>query len=117
MNRPEMAKQIEKLLPTLAKMNKDRLKIGEALRSKFVSDYSISRIRTLTIDNYVIGNGSKDTFCYRIERETDSLGRILGSRSDKFGVYLSKEAKGRLKEYRPTAKWGHQPVEAFSAVK
>jgi hypothetical protein len=74
MNRPEMAKQIEEHLPGLAKMNENKWKSGEALRHKFVSDYSISKVCWLTVDNYVIGNGSKDTFCYCIERETDCLG-------------------------------------------
>ena len=64
-----------------------------SLRKKFTSDYPTSRIRTLTLDEYVTGKGGQ-TFCNRIENDLNEWGNIHGSFATKFGVYFGKFGKG-----------------------
>jgi hypothetical protein len=58
----------------------------------------------LTLDEYVQGKGSKDSFCYWVERKLTDLGHIQGAMADKFGVYYSKERKS----YRFVKKYKNQ---------
>jgi hypothetical protein len=75
----------------------ERLKVYEILHKKFLSKWSRNKLAdTLTLDNYAMGRGDKDNFCYWIERETRLLGSILGATSDKFKVYFDKR-EGRYK--------------------
>ena len=69
------------------------------LRKKFTSDYSTSRIRTLTLDEYVTGKGGQ-TFCNRIENDLNEWGNIHGSFATKFGVYYGKFGKNSKSKYR-----------------
>lgn len=118
MNRLEMAEQIAQRVPLLAKRNKEERKSAEKLRIGFVADYPISRICALTLDEYVIGKGSDSrSFCYRLEREMDSLGRILGATAFKFGVYFGRTKSDPLEQYRFRSHWGSNLEESFSSVK
>ncbi|MGO9585560.1 MAG: DUF3883 domain-containing protein [Limisphaerales bacterium] len=63
----------------------------EKLRRKFVKLFPRSRIPHLTLDQFVQGKGSKDSFCYWVERRTSALGHIQGTPSKKFGVFFSKK--------------------------
>lgn len=118
MNRLSMASEIAERLPTLRKRGEDHVADAEELRLHFVGDYPVSRIPRLTLDEYVIGNGKKShSFCYRLEREMDSLGRILGARADKFGVYYGKIKSDPAQIYRHAQHWGANYTEAFAAVK
>lgn len=70
----------------------------EKIRSKFVKLFPLSRIATLTLEEYVVGkeiNGklNKNSFCYWVEWETEELGKIQGARADKFGLYCGKETQ------------------------
>jgi hypothetical protein len=90
----------------------------EKLRQQFVSDYAISRIPKLTIDEYVIGKGKNNpSFCYRVERELDRMGRILGATADKFGVYYGERRNDPTRGYQHTEMWGATPKAAFASVK
>ena len=82
------------------------------LREKFVKDYSLDKLKILPIDDFVIGRGS-NSFCYRLERELDKLGRILGSPAPKFGVFYFKETG----EYRHTKIWGTNYKEAYKNIR
>ena len=114
MNRQEMEEQIQLYVPVLAVEEKDRWKYAEKLRTEFVRDYSLAKIAAMQLDDYVIGKGSKNrSFCYRLEREMDDLGRILGATAIKFGVYYSKDAS----QYEFGKKWGHNLGDAFSSLK
>lgn len=85
----------------------------EELHKTFLSKWPLAKLaEVLTLENYVIGTGGTDTFCYWVERKTRSLGSILGSKSDKFKVYFDKEKQ----DY----KWikGHSSaIEAFEFTK
>jgi 5-methylcytosine-specific restriction endonuclease McrA len=65
----------------------------EKLRQNFVSKFPPSRIPHLTLDDYVEGKGSKDSFCYWVEWKTSELGRIQGSNASKFGVFFDKKTQ------------------------
>ena len=118
MNRLEMAEEIANHVPVLAEYDKDKWKTSENKRTEFVADYPINRILSLKIDEYVIGKGPTNrSFCYRIEREMDTLGRILGSTAFKFGVYFGRTKSDSTEEYRCRPHWGATPDEAFPAVK
>lgn len=62
----------------------------EKLRIRFVNDYNMNKIMNMTKEEYVVGLGSKSSFCYRLETELQELGNIHGSTSVKFGLYYGK---------------------------
>lgn len=70
----------------------------ERLRDDFVKLFPLSRIATLTLEEYVVGkeiNGKVNTnsFCYWLEWKTEELGKMQGARADKFGLYCDKETQ------------------------
>ncbi|MFN8382081.1 MAG: DUF3883 domain-containing protein [Anaerolineales bacterium] len=118
MNRLDMAEKIKTRVPFLVKEFAEDLENGEKLRKKFVADFPISKIRAMGIDEYVIGKGADNrSFCYRIEREMDSLGRILGATAFKFGVYFGRTKSDTSHEYRASNIWKASGKEAFPFVK
>src|ERR1051326_651423 len=118
MNRLEMAKKIKKHVRVLAKRDKDEWKHAEVLRREFVADYPLSKISKLSLDEYVIGKGKDNrSFCYRLEREMDTLGRILGATAFKFGVYYGRTKSDASMRYRFTPHWGSTLEKAFISVK
>lgn len=118
MNRLEMEDIVATRVPMLAQRDKDEWKRAETLRKAFVHDYPIVQIPNLSLDEYVIGKGADNrSFCYRIEREMDSLGRILGATAFKFGVYHGRTETDEVHQYRFGTRWGTDLNEAFAAVK
>lgn len=87
----------------------------ENVRKQFVSYFSKIKILGLDINDYAIGQGTKDwhVFCYGIERTFNELGCILGSTSLKFGIYYSPTKK----EYIFSRKFGTTPINAFTNIK
>jgi len=70
----------------------------EKLKNDFVKLFPLSRIATLTLEEYVVGkriNGKVNTnsFCYWLEWETEELGKMQGATADKFGLYCDKETQ------------------------
>lgn len=91
----------------------ERFRKCEKIRKEFLSRFPKNKLMdVLTLDNYAIGRGDTDNFCYWVERKTRSLGSILGARADKFKIYFDKKARKYkwVKGYR-TAQ------EAFKATK
>ena len=87
------------------------------LRAEFVKDFSLKHIAEMKIDEYVIGKGN-ETFCYRIERELDGLGRILGATAIKFGVYYGVAKGDDEYKYRHSEKiWGSNHKIAFQNIR
>lgn len=89
----------------------------EKLRRKFVNDFPIQRIKDMTMDEYVVGLKRHDTFCYRLENELKSLGNMLGSPANKFGVYYGKYGDDLTKKYRFSKRYGKNLEEAFGNIK
>jgi hypothetical protein len=65
----------------------------DELQRAFVAEFPPSRVRAMSLDDYVVGKGNKTSFCYWVEWRTAQLGNIQRSPPDKFGVYFSKEKK------------------------
>ena len=87
------------------------------LRDNFVKHFSIKRLLNLEIDEYVAGKGDSNTFCNRMERELDPLGRIIGATAHKFGVYYGFESGDDFKKYRYTKLWGNNYKIAFLNIR
>src|ERR1039457_6263014 len=65
----------------------------EKRRREFPSKFPPSRIPLLSLDDYVEGKGSKDSFCYWVEWTTSELGNIHGSPARRFGVFFDKKTQ------------------------
>jgi hypothetical protein len=118
MNRLEMAEEVARRVPLLAKNDQDHWEETERLRARFVSDYPIRRIPKLDLDDYVIGKGPQSrSFCYRLERELQELGFIFGATAFKFGIYFGRTRQDPKDEYRFRPHWGHTRANVFAAVK
>ncbi len=118
MNRLEMARRIDEHVPVLVQRDAAEWKHMERLRQRFVTDYAVARIPRLTLDEYVIGKGRDNpSFCYRVERELDRMGRILGARADKFGIYYGGRRNDPYRKYRHSQIWGDTAKEAFATIK
>ena len=85
----------------------------DKLRREFVMKFSPMRIQTMSIDDFVIGLGRKDTFCYMLERNLKGLGNITGQPSSKFGVWFSPKDNS----YKYEGRLGKNYKEAFTNVK
>lgn len=82
------------------------------------------RVQAMTLDEYVVGSGNKDTFCYQLEAGTERLGSIWGGSSFKFGVYRLKHAfkagrAGYMTDgtYAWVGKYGSTAEEAFDTIR
>lgn len=82
-------------------------------RDQFVKRFSKRAIRKMSIDDYVEGKGSRESFCYGLEWALRDLGRINGSSSIKFGVYYSSE----IGSYIHAEKYGKSREAAFETIK
>lgn len=91
------------------------LKQIEIKRRKFVSDYTRETLSELTIEEYAIGKGTKNNFCYRLEHEQIGMGDIRGTfaGSNRYGVWFSKEAG----TYVFSKKYGDSVESAFFSVR
>ncbi len=69
---------------------------NEKLREEFLREWPLDRILTMSIDEYVIGEGAKsNSFCYSLERgkyKSLFLG-IGGGGSSKFGIYWNEDTQ------------------------
>ena len=93
-------------------LEKDYKNVYKA-REDFVHRFSPQKINAMTIEEYVIGKQSKTSFCYLIERTLESLGRITGQPSSKFGIWYSPE----VQRYKYDPKFGKNYKDAFLGVK
>ena len=77
----------------------------EAIRRSFVRQFSVRKLEDMTINQFVEGKGSTDSFCYILERKLDGLGRIRGRWANKFGVWYSSESEKY--EFKPKNRKNH----------
>lgn len=105
--------QFKKKLPEFQKKEKEL----ELIRSQFVSDYSMQKIIRLTKEEYVVGLGTNNSFCYRLETELQGLGNIRGVSARKFGLYYGTSGDDKEQKYRVTKKFGEEPDEALEKIK
>src|ERR1035438_750455 len=118
MNRLAMAEEIAQRGYIFAQCEDEKWKRAQQLRIDFVTDYPAKKIPSLALDDYVIGKGAENrSFCYRLKREMDILGRILGATAFKFGVYFGRIKSDPADKYRFRQHWGKTVDQAFAAVK
>ena len=108
-----LVKQFIKKLPKILPREQEL----ELLREKFVSDFTMNKLMNMTKEEYVVGLGSKDSFCYRLETELEDLGNIKGATSAKFGLYYGKSGDDTEDKYRFTKKYGINEDEALHEIK
>lgn len=106
-------KQFIKKIPQILPRENDL----ELLREKFVNDYTMNKLMNMTKEEYVVGFGSKESFCYRLETELQGLGDIHGSTSIKFGLYYGKSGDDTIEEYRWSKRFGNSPDEVLQEIK
>ncbi|MFA6322933.1 MAG: DUF3883 domain-containing protein [Candidatus Buchananbacteria bacterium] len=92
-------------------------KAVEKLRLDFVSKFPINKIQEISIDEYVIGKGSHESFCYILENSLKPYGDIHGATSKKFGIYYGVEGDDKIRKYRINKKFGATPEEAFFNIR
>lgn len=89
----------------------------EELRQQFVNDFNMNKLMNMTKEEYVVGMGSKTSFCYRLETELQGLGDIHGSTSAKFGLYFGKSGDDTEEKYRWSKRFGNDPDEVMQELK
>lgn len=85
-------------------------------RGQFLGSYPISRLKDLTLDEYVIGKGTA-SFCACVEAKTKAWANMQGATANKFGIYFGKTKTDLTMQYRFTQKFGKTREEAFDGVK
>jgi hypothetical protein len=90
---------------------------NDKTRIDFVSKFPLDKIKDMSLDDYVVGKGSKKSFCYILENALKSLGDIHGSTSFKFGLYYGAENKSKIMKYRFTNNFGNNLQEVFENIK
>lgn len=96
------------------------------LWDQFIKTWPIEKLKELTLEEYNT-LGSKNSFCYWLERKTEDLGSIRGRSAFKFGVFefdpnsknAKEESTGVLKDskYKWLKKYGSSANEAFEKIK
>jgi hypothetical protein len=87
-----------------------------ATRGDFLQAFPLSSLKTLTLDDYVIGKGIA-SFCASVEAKTRAWAYIQGAPSFKFGIYFGRTKSDPARKYRFTNKFGNSKGEAFRNVK
>jgi len=95
-----------------------------ALWDEFLSRWPVERVKAMTLEEYVIGSGNKDSFCYQLEQETKELGKIgVGHPGASFGVYRIQSGFKKSHRYASdgtyawAVRYGNSAEEAFSTIK
>ena len=99
---------------------KELVKLEEK-RQKFLKLFPQEKLSELELGKYALQKGeaeSKNSFCYWLENELESLGNIHGATARKFGIYfgVSKSEPDEYK-WRITSRFGETKEEAFNNVK
>lgn len=79
----------------------------------FLSKFPPSSLSSISKDDYCIGKGDNNSFCYWVERRLRPIGSILGATSDKFGLYWSN----KYKKFIPTKKYGKDEDECIGKIR
>lgn len=84
------------------------------LINNFLVKFTKNKILNMTLDDYVEGKESKDSFCYWVENNLKSAGDIHGATAYKFGIYYSKKHN----DYEiQTPKYPNDKNKAFKEIK
>lgn len=98
------------------KLKKEILNKWNYLVSHFTPDYIFKYMQK---EEYVIGTGADNSFCYLVEVALKSLGDIRGATSAKFGLWYGTHGKDKTRKFRSINKFSSSGNidEAFENIK
>ena len=67
---------------------------AEKITKQFQQRFSMDNLRSMTLEEYVVGRQSKDAFCYWLEKTADPVGGLGGGGSGFFYNVFYSEKKG-----------------------
>ncbi len=80
---------------------------------KIAQTFPKTRVQNFKLDDYVLGNNNKNSFCYNLEYVTGSTSSIKGATSNKFGIYFSPKNH----DYKVSNKYPQNKNSAFDIIK
>ncbi len=89
--------------------------IAAQCRGAFLRAFPMSRLKDLTLDDYVMGKGTP-SFCTHVEAKTKPWANILGATAMKFGIYFGKAKPDTTMRYRFQKRFNTKE-QAFATVK
>lgn len=106
------------------KMGSAEYQAQYALWDEFLALWPISRLRTMTLEEYT-QSGSQDTFCYWLEIRLQQMGNIAGGSAFKFGIFSRKSKTEKedgggasySENYAWYSKYGANEQEVFAKVR
>ena len=85
---------IEAILNSINTEEEKQWKINRKLSTDaFFNKFSIENLKSLTLEQYCIGRGNKENFCWWIERGTSCLGGFKPGSSETYLIYWNKKLK------------------------
>ena len=99
MTKIEMPKNPNDIIRNYYEKNKNELENYynecEELRKQFIEKFPIEKeeLKSINIDDYCIGKGNKNSFCYWIERKLDKLGKFWPRGAGTYLLYRDKNGK------------------------
>lgn len=85
---------IEAILNSINTEEEKQWKIIRKLSTDaFFNKFSIENLKSLTLEQYCIGRGNKENFCWWIERGTSCLGGFKPGSSETYLIYWNKKLK------------------------
>ena len=89
--------------------------VAAQCRGAFLRAFPMSRLKDLTLDEYVIGKGTP-SFCTYVEAKTKPWANILGATAIKFGIYFGKAKPDTTMKWRFQKRFNTKE-QAFAAIK
>jgi hypothetical protein len=89
--------------------------VAAQCRGAFLRAFPMSRLKDLTLDDYVIGKGTP-SFCTYVEAKTKPWANILGATAIKFGIYFGKTKSDASMKYRWQRRFSTKE-KAFAGMK
>ena len=97
MTKIELPKNPNDIIKEYYKKNKEDLEKYynecEILREEFIKKFPKEELKSISMDDYCIGDGNKNSFCYWIERKLDKLGKFWPRGSGTYLLYRGKNGK------------------------
>lgn len=97
MTKIEMPKNSNDIIKEYYEKNKEELEKYynecEELRKQFIEKFPKKNLNYISMDDYCIGKGNKNSFCYWIERKLDKLGKFWPRGAGTYLLYRDENGK------------------------
>lgn len=94
MTKIELPKNSNDIIKDYYEKNKEELEKYynecEILREEFIKKFPQEELKSISMDDYCIGDGNKNSFCYWIERKLDKLGKFWPRGAGTYLLYRGK---------------------------